>query len=175
MHRGLINLAQENKASALNDLEKAHRQKPHIKEIWNLLLSLKIEFEEIEDAIALAEKFIKIEPSNEKNFANIALCYQHLKNYNKAVIFYKKATEINPAYVEAWINLGLAFKSKGMLDKAIEAVNKAISLEPNHAEAYANRALIKMREKDILGALKDSEMTVSLKPHLTQVWFLLGS
>ncbi len=59
--------------------------------------------------------------------------------------------------------------------EALLIVEKVLEAEPNHAEAYANRALIKMREKDILGALKDSEMTVSLKPHLTQVWFLLGS
>ena len=35
-------------------LEKAHQLKPHIKQIWDLLIGLKIEFQQFEDTINLA-------------------------------------------------------------------------------------------------------------------------
>ena len=47
--------------------------------------------------------------------------------------------------------------------------------QSNHAEAYANRALIKLRAKDTEGAIDDARMSVSFKPHLTQMWQLLGA
>ena len=66
----------------------------------------------------------------------------------------------------------------GANQRALEAlpiIEKILKVEPNHAEAYANRALIKLRAKDTAGAIEDAEMTVSLKPHLTQMWQLLSS
>ena len=54
-------------------------------------------------------------------------------------------------------------------------IEKILKAEPDYAEAYATRALIKLREKDPSGAIKDVETTVSLKPHLTQMWQLLSS
>ena len=59
--------------------------------------------------------------------------------------------------------------------EALPIIEKILKAEPNYAEAYANRALIKLRAKDTTGAIEDAEMTVSLKPHLTQMWQLLSS
>ncbi len=59
--------------------------------------------------------------------------------------------------------------------EALPIIEKILKAKSNHAEAYANRALIKLRAKDAAGAIKDAKMTVSLKPHLTQTWQLLGS
>ena len=59
--------------------------------------------------------------------------------------------------------------------EALPIIEKVLKAESNYAEAYANRALIKLRAKDTVGAIEDAKMTVSLKPHLTQIWQLLGS
>jgi len=59
--------------------------------------------------------------------------------------------------------------------EAVPIIEKILKAKSNHAEAYANRALIKMRAKDTVGAIEDAEMTVLLKPHLTQMWLLLSS
>ena len=59
--------------------------------------------------------------------------------------------------------------------EALPLIEKILKAESNYAEAYANRALIKLRAKDTVGAIEDAEMTVSLKPHLTQMWQLLSS
>ncbi|MBT3593528.1 MAG: tetratricopeptide repeat protein [Hellea sp.] len=59
--------------------------------------------------------------------------------------------------------------------EALPIIENILKAESNYAEAYANRALIKLRAKDTTGAIEDAEMTVSLKPHLTQMWQLLSS
>lgn len=59
--------------------------------------------------------------------------------------------------------------------EALPLIEKILKAKPNYAEAYANRALIKLRAKDTVGAIEDAKMTVSLKPHLTQMWQLLSS
>ena len=59
--------------------------------------------------------------------------------------------------------------------EALSIIEKILKAKSNYAEAYANRALIKLRIKDTTGAIEDAEMAVSLKPHLTQIWDLLGS
>ena len=59
--------------------------------------------------------------------------------------------------------------------EALPIIEKILEAKSNYAEAYANRALIKLRAKDTVGAIEDVEMTISLKPHLTQMWQLLGS
>ena len=59
--------------------------------------------------------------------------------------------------------------------EALPIIEKILKAKPNYAEAYANRALIKLRAKDTVGAIEDAKMTVSIKPHLTQMWQLLGS
>ena len=59
--------------------------------------------------------------------------------------------------------------------EALPIIEKILKAKSNNAEAYANRALIKLRAKDAVGAIEDAKMTVSIKPHLTQMWQLLGS
>ena len=58
----LISLARDNKVHAMASLEKAHQLKPHIKQIWDLLIGLKIEFQQFEDTINLAKPMIKTNP-----------------------------------------------------------------------------------------------------------------
>ena len=101
INRGLIRLSQENKPEALADLELRTRLKPHIKQIWDLVVGLKVEAQEYSDAILLLINIIEIDPENEKRLATLALCYQHLKDFNSAIEAYNKALAIKPDYAEA--------------------------------------------------------------------------
>ena len=66
INRGLIWLKQEEKSRALIDLEKAYQLKPHIKQIWHLVISLKMEKKEFAETIVLSEEMAKIDPLDEK-------------------------------------------------------------------------------------------------------------
>ena len=81
----------------------------------------------------------------------------------------------SPEDSESLLVLAACFGANQRDLEALPLIEKILKAKSNYAEAYANRALIKFRAKDTVGAIEDAEMTVSLKPHLTQMWQLLGS
>ena len=117
INRGLIKLTQKDKLGALSDLELAHKLKPHIKHIWDLVLNLYLEFNHFDQAITLLVKIVKSDPNNEKSFAQLALCYQKLGDQESAIVNYNKALKIKPDYAEAYHNLGLAL-TEGVFTKS---------------------------------------------------------
>ena len=60
VNRGLIWLKQEKKSKALKDLERSHQIKPYLKQIWDLLIGLKIDARDYSSAISILINMIKI-------------------------------------------------------------------------------------------------------------------
>ena len=90
----------------------------------------------------------------------------------------KKAQEAcarSPEDLESLLVLAGCLGAHRKDSDALLLIQKILNVKSNYAEAYANRALIKLRANDTSGAIADAEMTVSLKPHLTQMWQLLSS
>ncbi len=85
------------------------------------------------------------------------------------------ACKQSPEDLESLLVLAACLRANQRDSKALPIIEKILKAESNHAEAFANRALIKLRAKDTAGAIEDAKMTVSLKPHFTQTWFLLST
>ncbi|MFP6825909.1 MAG: tetratricopeptide repeat protein [Pseudohongiellaceae bacterium] len=83
--------------------------------------------------------------------------------------------ELSPHDPEGWLVLAACLGANQRDQEALPLIEKVLQAIPNYAEAFGTRALARLRAKYIVGAIKDAEMAVSLKPHLTQVWALLGS
>ena len=174
INRGLIYQNQEDKVNALRDLENAYKKKPHIKQIWNLVLSLKMQAKEFESTIALAEEMIEIDPLDEKIIATKALCYHHIKNYDQALIFYNKSLSIKPDYAEAFNNIGNTLQEQGKLKEAIETYNKAISIKPDYAEAFNNIGNTLQKQGKLEEAVEAYNKALSIKPDYAEVFNNMG-
>ena len=175
INRGLIYLNKKDKANALTDLEKAHKLKPHINQIWHLVLGLKMEVNDFENTISLAAEMVKLDPVDEKIFATIAICYQHLHNYDDAVVFYKKAISINPDYAEVYYNMGLALQEQGRLEDAIHAFTKALAINPDNPKAYSNRGLALQKQDKLDDAIEDYTKAISMKPDYAEAYSNMGN
>ena len=138
INRDLIRLVQEDKANALKDLETAYELKPHIKQIWSLVIRLKMEFKEFSATIALLEEITKIDPDNEKFLASMALCHKNLKDFDSAIVFYKKALAIKPDNAQIYNNMGITLQEQGKLEETIEVYNNALSIKPDDPEITQN-------------------------------------
>ena len=174
INRGLIRLSQENKSDALVDLELSHRLKPHIKQIWDLVVGLKLELKEYSEAIVILMKMIEIDPANEKLIVNLALCHQHLKDFGSAIEAYRKALAIKPDFVEVHINLGSALKKQGKLPEAIEAYNKALSIKPDYAEAHFNIGNVLKEQGKLTEAIGAYRKALDIKPDYAEAYYNLG-
>ena len=169
INRGLAFLKKNEKYKALNDLESAHRVKPHIKSIWNIILNLKMEFRQFEDTIALLNAMAIVEPMDEKIFERIAICYQILGNFDQAVIAHRKALEINPNFSEAWVNLGTSLKEQDD-DESVKAYRSALAIKPDYAEALNNIGTVLARQGNLKEAIEAFNKALSIKPDDPKYW-----
>ena len=138
INRGLIKLTQQDKLGALSDLEVAHKLKPYIKQIWDLVISLNIEFELFEQAVLFLAEMVKTAPKNEQRFVSLAFCHQSLGNLNAAIDNYKQGLKLNPDNAEVYVNMGVCLKNKGELKAALDCFKKALSIKPVYVEALIN-------------------------------------
>ena len=156
-------------------LEKFVQHNPANSEALSLLsqvLLLDKKEAEAERILAAAASINSELPSVNRNQARLLL------KQSKAPEALKKAQlgcEQSPEDLENLLVLAVCLQANQRDLEALSIIEKILKAKSNYAEAYANRALIKLRIKDTTGAIEDAEMAVSLKPHLTQIWGLLGS
>ena len=127
INRGLIRLSQENKPEALVELELAHRLKPHINQIWDLVVGLKVEAQDYSDAILLLINMIEIDPNWEKGFSLLVACNQKADESALAVKSFEKVLEVKPGSAAMHVNLGIALTKQGETKTAIANFKKGDS------------------------------------------------
>ena len=138
INRGLISLTQEDKVTALSDLEKAHELKPHIKQIWDLLIGLIVETKITSKAISILIRMIEVDPNHQKSFSLLAGFTEKANDPVLAITSFEKILEYRPNDAVMHLNLGIAFQRQGDVEKAIEHSQKALTIKPDYAEAYSN-------------------------------------
>ena len=175
VNRGLIYLNQKDNRKALEDIEAAYKIKPHLKQIWDLLIKLKIEANEYSQAISILENIINIEPSNEKNLISLAFCNHHLGNNERAIKIYENVISINPNSAEAYNNLGVILSQQGNLRQALDAFNKLTALKPDSAEAHNNVAQILYEDGKLDEAIKVLNKALAINPSYPSALNNLGN
>ena len=89
----------------------------------------------LELAINLYNKVLKINPIHYPAYNNLGAAYQKLGLLQKAKDCYKKLIEIKPNDAIACSNLGVLFKDLNDYDKGIKSLTKAIEINPNYSSA----------------------------------------
>lgn len=114
-----------------------------------------------EKAMEFANDMLSKEPNNKLYLYVKAYLYHNLKDYDKAIEFYKKTIEIDPEYAEAYSNLGLVnlMKVQEYGDNAPTDIN-----DPKYGEAQA--AIKKHYE----AAKPYYEKARQLKPDQKELW-----
>jgi tetratricopeptide (TPR) repeat protein len=174
INRGLIRLSQEKKPQALADLERAHRLKAYIKEIWDLVIGLKAELQGYSEAILLLNDMVKMDPKNYKRLANLALYNQHLKDFKASEDAYKKALAIKPDSADVHLNLGSVLKEQGKLEEAIKAFNKALAIKPDYTEAYNNMGNALKEQGKLEEAIEAYKKALAIKPDHAEAFNNMG-
>jgi len=127
---------------------------------------------EAEKILAAAARINPDLPSIYRNKARLLLKKAKTK---EAVEEAKLGRAKSPEDLDTLNVLAACLGANQQASEALSIIKKILKVDVNYAEAYATRALIKLREKDRSGAFEDAKMTVSIKPHLVQMWFLLAS
>jgi tetratricopeptide (TPR) repeat protein len=68
-------------------------------------------------------------------YANRAIAYNNLKQYDKAIPDCTEAIRLKPNLALPYVNRGVAYNNLKQYDKAIADLTEAIRLQPDFAEA----------------------------------------
>ena len=130
---------------------------------------------QLERAVELIDKAIKISPNNAAFYSNRGNALQGLKQFDAAIASYDKAIQLKPDYADAYSNRGLALQGLKQFDAAIASYDEAIQLKPDYAEAYSNRgnALKELEQFD--AAIADYDKAIQLKPDLAEAYYNRGN
>ncbi|MDP6635366.1 MAG: tetratricopeptide repeat protein [Phycisphaerae bacterium] len=81
-------------------------------------------------------KAIALNPNDADAHYNLAVAYEDIEQYKKAIVNYKKVIALTPRDAEAYCAIGRAYGKSGQHADAIAAYKKAIALKPDSASAY---------------------------------------
>ncbi|MGA1820291.1 MAG: tetratricopeptide repeat protein [Thermoplasmatota archaeon] len=93
--------------------------------------------EELEEAQALFQKAVEINPSSYRALNNLGVVQEKLENKESAIKSFNQALEIEPDYERAWMNLGSLFMDLDppLLKEASIFLRRALEIQPGLAKA----------------------------------------
>ncbi|MGV0981880.1 MAG: tetratricopeptide repeat protein [Polynucleobacter sp.] len=152
----LVGLAMEHiQKGNLDDAERLLKQAlkmaPRNSEIFRLL-GVNCAFKkELEEALEMFNRAIKIDSNNWLAHSNRGNVLKNLSRHNDALKSYERAIALKSDYAEVYNNMGNLFQELHQFEKAVESYDRAIALQPNYAEAYCNvgNALKKLNLLDL--------------------------
>ena len=68
-------------------------------------------------------------------WTNLALAYDHTKDYQNALLAYKNAIDLDPDNELIYYNFGLTLGKVGMLEEAAEIFRIALEINPDFKDA----------------------------------------
>ena len=144
---GRMKMWQKNYAPALELFKRAERQLPDLN---HPQLNQDHKNKIIDQAVSLYEK--------------MGYCYNQLKNYHQAVIYYQKALALNPYYATLYKDLADVHYEQGRLDKAIELNRRGLALNPGDYHWSLFLSLLYRDQQDLAKAREYLAQAVALAP-----------
>ena len=124
----------------LGETIKLSKQNPDNSFLKNLLGSVYLNLNEIENAIHNFKLSIKLLPNNIAAINNLANALKRNLEYTESEQWYLKALKLEPNYFNALMNYGNLKMNTNKVDAAINLYNKAIKLNPKNHLIYFNLA-----------------------------------
>jgi tetratricopeptide (TPR) repeat protein len=130
-HLGIIYSKMKCVAQALYHYEQAIQQPilPALKlGAYNNLGTVRQATGDVDEAKALFEKAIAIDPNFAKGHFNLGMMLKQSGQLSTAIAHYQQAIRLQPDYAEAYQNLGVALLKIGQVPQSLEAFHNAIQL-----------------------------------------------
>ena len=81
------------------------------------------------------EKAVELDPTYFKAIVNMALMYDEMQNYPKAIEVFEQARTLQPENPEVWSHLGNTYYAQRKYPKAMELYRKALVFQPDAPHA----------------------------------------
>lgn len=152
---------------------KAQKEPGDLREITDILYEQALCYYDMGDnemALKVIEKKLALK-KNEKSIMLKGDILNNLKEYKKAIDFFKKVLKENPGYTEAYYRIGLYYNALGWDKEALYSFLKAAIINPEHpyanneaAEIYKKHYKEKYKSEDYRHAVEYAKRQVEINP-----------
>ena len=144
--------------------------KPHIKQIWPLVIQLKMQFKQYLQSIAILNKMIARDGNNELCLISLARCQCQLDQLDESIKAYQRVISINPRSASTYNEIGIVFKRQGKQEETLRAYEKALDIDPNFFEVYYNKAILLQEQRNLTEAMNAYQNAINIKPDYIEAW-----
>jgi len=117
-----------------------------------------------EDAVALYQRALKLNPEGENTLGQLALAYEKLGNPAAAEPAYKQAVALRPNYWAVYNWLGIFYYNRGQYSKAAEMFQKVTGLAPDNYVGYSNLGGVYVTQGRYEDAIQAFQHSIDLRP-----------
>ena len=135
---------------------------------------LMMEHKMYNEAIPLYTRSIRLKPVEEMYYRDRGYAYFQVGKLVESKKDFRHALVLNPKCSNCYSMLGQVANEEGNADSALIYSNKAIEINDTSADAYISRAYIKEALKQVIGAERDFDKAISLKPNEWRNWLAKG-
>ncbi len=126
------------------------------------------------DAIALWEKALEVNPQEIEVLYSLGLIYFEIKKFEDSVNFLTKLLELSPGNFKAMLIVGTAYIKMRKFDLAEEYIHKSIEINPKHKLSLLNLGAIYSVQKKFDDAIEMFRKVVDLHPKEVRAYLGLG-
>lgn len=133
---------------------------------------------QLEQAGAILEKILRLDPDNADALVNIGTVEYRRGEFALALQHYQRAVKINPGHALAFSNMGMVHFSlfqkdndRQSRDQALRHFNKALLLDHDLADGYNGRGAVYLALNEAEKAVADLKKALQLQPELFDAYF----
>ena len=116
----------------------------------------------IEAAVKLYNKILKIDDKNKKAYFLLGYCYHLTNNFYEALKYYNQVLLIDNYDVDAYNNIGLVFQELKRFKEAEKIFKLSIKIDPSNAILYNNLSVVQKLFWKLDEATQNAELAVQL-------------
>jgi len=162
-------------ARARSAYEAILRTHPTHFDALHLLGILEYQNGQLERAVGLLKRALKVKPALAAPYVNLALAYRARGEFPLARRSLERALTLDPAHLEALNNLGHLLSDLRQPDAALQRYNRALELKPDYTSALNNRGNLLRDMGRADEALADFNAALSADPHYAEAYFNRGN
>lgn len=118
----------------------------------------------LDDAVAMTQKAIALNPNEPQAYHQLGLCYIDLQDWEAAEIHLQKAAKLAPDVATTQFGLGYAREELGRTPDARRAYRRALALNPNYVNALNQMGHSMIHELNYASAREYAERILKAEP-----------
>ncbi len=122
-------------------------------------------------AIAVYNKWIELNPTNPKPYANRGSSYNVLKQPKRGLTDLNEAIRLDPTISMAYLIRGNIYADLHQLKRAIADYEEALRLDPKNTSAYYSRGTVQAELRQLKRAIDDFSQAIVLNPTYKEAYW----